>query len=278
MEKDELAWSSEEQLRAENDYLKMKLMLENGAEFHTMEGEELPAGIENEFLKHIAAFEEQWAKRKMISIFEKIERPAHFLPVGYIPDDEIENAWQNLWQYLQDHGIHLDHCSPRVTPRELYRFTTEELFQLEVDDIQVPGMIQGYIYDEFHPDPVFDLCMMVENSIFWNIFQKDHLSLHNVLTSNKVQFNEQPVMEMEKFQGLINNWKDQYEEIHLLGFKVSSSDIIENEAIVKGYYCMEARVSILTKREEGEFMVKLEKEEGIWKIGELVIEGYDPWY
>jgi hypothetical protein len=277
MEKDELAWSSEEQIRAENDYLKMKLMLENGAEFHTVEGEELPADIENEFLKHIAAFEEQWAKRKTISIFEKIERPAHFLPVDYIPDDEIENAWQNLWQYLQDHGIHLDHCSPRVTPRELYRFTTEELFQLEIDDIHVPGMIQGYIYDEFHPDPAFDLCMVVENSVFWNIFQKDHLRLHNVLTSNKVQFNEQPVMEMEKFQTLINNWKDQYEEIHLLGFKVSSSEIIEKEAIVKGHYCMEARVSILTKREEGEFMVKLEKEEGIWKIEELVIEGFDPW-
>ena len=52
---------SEEQLKAENDFLKMKLMLEKGAEFHTSgDSMELPPEAENMFLKNIMEFERQF--------------------------------------------------------------------------------------------------------------------------------------------------------------------------------------------------------------------------
>lgn len=41
----------EERLRAENEFLKMKLMLERGAQFGLGENIDLPAETENQFLK-----------------------------------------------------------------------------------------------------------------------------------------------------------------------------------------------------------------------------------
>ncbi len=65
----------DEKLKAENEFLKMKLMLENGAKFEMSEENELPAGVENEFLSNMAAFEKQFAEHKTIKVFDKIGRP-----------------------------------------------------------------------------------------------------------------------------------------------------------------------------------------------------------
>ncbi len=99
----------------------------------------LPADIENQFLRNIMEYEKQAAERKMMKVFDKIERPSHFKPVNEIPDDEIENAWHNLDEYLKKYGIDLSICSPNISDRELYRFTTEELFNHEMNATNVPG-------------------------------------------------------------------------------------------------------------------------------------------
>src|ERR1035437_843918 len=117
---------------------------------HLSDEEKLKA--ENEFLNYIMAYEKQAVERKMIKIFDKIERPNHFKPVNEIPEDEIENAWNNLDEYLRKYSIELSVCSPNISDRELYRFTTEELFNHEMDDMNLPGMMSCFTYDEFYPD------------------------------------------------------------------------------------------------------------------------------
>ena len=135
----------------------MKLMLENGAEFEkTEDGVHLSPQVENEFLNYINAFEKQSQNQNYIKVFDKIERPVHFKPASQIPDNEIKVAWETLQEYLQRYHISLDVCSPNVTVRELYRFTTEELFEHEMSDVNVPGMMHGFIYDEFYPDRLYD--------------------------------------------------------------------------------------------------------------------------
>ena len=49
--------NEEQKLKAENEFLKMKLMLERGASFGTDNDTALPAGVENEFLA--AGFDER---------------------------------------------------------------------------------------------------------------------------------------------------------------------------------------------------------------------------
>ena len=98
--------NEEEKLKNENQFLKMKLMLEQDAEFGSIKSDkELPAGVENEFLNYIMAYEKQAAERKMIKVFDRIERPEHFKPVNEIPENEIDNAWDELDKYLNKFNI-----------------------------------------------------------------------------------------------------------------------------------------------------------------------------
>ena len=60
--------NEEEKLKAENDFLKMKLMLEQGGHFGGDGETPLPAEVENEFLKNVMAFEKQFDERKRIKL------------------------------------------------------------------------------------------------------------------------------------------------------------------------------------------------------------------
>jgi hypothetical protein len=96
--------------------------------------------VENEFLNYIIAYEKQAAERKTIKVFDRIGRPGHFKPVDAIPEDKIESAWNQLNAFLNKYNIDLAVCSPNISKRELYRFTTQELFDHAMDDLNVPGM------------------------------------------------------------------------------------------------------------------------------------------
>lgn len=66
----------QEMLKAENDFLKMKLMLENGADFINMDQvDAIPPEIENQFLNYVASFERQLKNPKYITVFEKFSNP-----------------------------------------------------------------------------------------------------------------------------------------------------------------------------------------------------------
>src|SRR4030095_5347224 len=68
----------EEEIRNENEFLKMKLMLERGAVFGPCDNEALPAAVENEFLNYIAEFEKQADNPIQTTVFKKIGSPQHF--------------------------------------------------------------------------------------------------------------------------------------------------------------------------------------------------------
>lgn len=114
--------SEEEKLKAENNFLKMKIMLEHGGDFGAPENAnaELSPEIENQFLNNIIEFEKQFQQRKTTTVYKKIGEPKHFKPVSEIPDDEIEEEWNKLLEYMQQYGIDLSVSSPKVTARELY--------------------------------------------------------------------------------------------------------------------------------------------------------------
>ena len=165
--------NEEENLKNENEFLKMKMMLESGAKFGSMSEEGLPPEIENQFLKNIMAFEKQAQEMKMIKIFDKIERPNHFKSVSEISDDDIDNAWEALDEYLNKYGIELSFLSPKVTTRELYRFTIEELFDHEMDDIDLPGTVSCFTYDEFHPDHEYENKRTSVEDVIQHIFENE---------------------------------------------------------------------------------------------------------
>lgn len=59
---------------------------------------------------------------------------------------------------MAKHNLALDViCEYENQNRLIYSFITKELFYEEINDIQIPGMITNFIYEEFHPNEAHDI-------------------------------------------------------------------------------------------------------------------------
>ncbi len=269
--------SNQEKLKAENDFLKMKLMLENGAEFSfTNMDSGIPPEIENAFLRNIEAFERESANLKYTTVFERIQQPGFFRPAAEIPETEMDYAWDELSGYLDQFAIRLDVCSPNISNRELYRFTTEELFKQEIEDMNIPGMQTVFIYDEFHPDPVYDNSRMVQEELLHDIFSKRELFFEIHYARNGFVFNDQRYEDWPEYFQKIDRFKSLFDDIQLTGSKIETCIVNENECQVKGRY---GAVAVQEKTEviyEGDVEVQLVLNEfGYWDFLNIRIGGFD---
>lgn len=262
-----------EKLENENDFMKMKLMLERGAHFSS-ENEELDPLVENMFLKNVIEFEKQCEEQKTIVVFDKIGRPEHFKPAEQIPDEEISKAWEQLSEYLLDHGVSLGACSPNVSERELYRFTIEELFQCEMDDIDVPGLIHGFIYDEFHPDYVYDNGRMATEDCIGVILRKEPMEWTIPFRSKDLRINDHYPLTVEEMKFLVNRFKSVYDEIELEELTQANSVIEEKKGLVEGAYVIKTRNGSEISSLSGAWKVIVEMNEEMeyWRIIEVHIE------
>lgn len=143
----------EENLRMENEFLRLKLQAELGAQSHTS-GDLNPA-LENEFLKHIMAFEQNYANAARTKIFDKLGQP-QFMPESQLNDEQIETELVKVNELLALKNIAVDFIGD-YNARTQYAFITGELFDKETDDFNVPGMITHYTYEEFHPNHQIDI-------------------------------------------------------------------------------------------------------------------------
>jgi hypothetical protein len=266
--------NDEEKLKAENEFLKMKLMLEKGAQFGKMETDsELSPDIENEFLNYIMEFEKQSENPTYIKVFDKIERPTNFKPSSLIPDELIEQAWQNLSGYLNQYKINLDVCSPNISSRELYRFTVEELFEHEMSDMHVPGMMHCFIYDEFYPDHIYDNTCKVRDDLFPDIFSKKPMSFDYGF-KDELSFNHRVYKDFDALKDAVNNFKTFFEEINLEKCIASSCSVEEASSAVKGKYEASAIAGKEKMIFQGEFIIGLLLNSvGFYSIKDIFIEG-----
>jgi len=264
----------EENLQNENEFLKMKLMLEQGAQFGNMQTDgKLPTEIENQFLKNIIEFEKQFEEHKTIKVFDRIERPAHFKPVNEIPDDEINNAWDELDEHLQKYGIELSVCSPNISKRELYRFTTEELFNHEMDDMNVPGMMSCFTYDEFYPDYKYDNTRYAIDDCIGVILNKKTYDWMPWLGTENLSLNNHNHLTQEEYKNLINRFKEFYEDIIINEIKDVDFLIDENSCQVKGIYNVMMKLPFEEIILKGNWLVEFNWDGDYWEIVNVQIEG-----
>ncbi len=137
-----------ENLRLENEILRIRVKTELGGDYES--DENLPPELENEFLKNILAFEHRYAKIKMVKIADLLGNPT-VVKAAKMDDEAIVKAYHDLEELLAQKNIVVEFTRPR-DERFKYRFITEELFQHETDDMEVPGMTKYFNYEEFHPD------------------------------------------------------------------------------------------------------------------------------
>jgi hypothetical protein len=267
-----------ERIKAENEFLKMKLMLEHGAKFGGNENNELPelpAEIENEFLNNMVAFEKQFEEQKMIRVFDKIGKPRQFKPVKEIPDSDIDKAWIELRDYMNENGIDLDVCSPNISVRELYRFTTEELFEHETDDMDLPGWTTHFIYDEFHPDPVYDNTRTATHDCINYILEKEPLEWMHNFRNEGLRLNEHYPLSIEELKTIVNRFKTAYDNLEINEIAPNNCVVNDKLSSVTGTYSMTATAGTGSFVLSGNWKVVLELNEefGYWYITEITIEG-----
>lgn len=269
--------SNEESLKAENDFLKMKLMLEHGAHFGNMESKgTLPPDLENQFLINIMAFEKKFAEpRKLVKIFDKIGCPKHFKPEAEIPDTDIAEAWTRLDGHLGKHGICLSAISPRVTDRELYRFTTTELFDYELDDIDLPGWTTQFTYDEFYPDEEFENTNAAVEDCMEIILSVKPLAFMPHFRNTAIMLNGQLCKDENEFKHRVNLFKSAYDDIDAVKVTNTSCSFIDNTCTITGMYKLHAKYQNQSDTLEGSWTVKFEKDEkiGYWYIFYVWIDG-----
>ncbi|WP_152267706.1 hypothetical protein [Agriterribacter humi] len=268
--------NDEERLKAENEFLKMKLMLENGAEFEkTEDGAHLSPQVENEFLNYIHAFEKQSQNPKYIKVFDKIERPVHFKPVAEIRDDEIEAAWETLQEYLHQYHISLNACSPNISVRELYRFTTEELFEHEMSDMNIPGMAHGFIYDEFYPDHLYDNTRYAVDDCVAYILKKTPFEYMPCFRSKNLRLNDHYPLSEDAFKLLVNRFKEAYDTMEDIEISDGLCTINDKTCVVKGNYTLTGSIQndAINLKGNWEVYFELNEELGYWYIWNVQIGG-----
>ncbi len=148
-----LSYDPDENKRMENELLQLKLKAELGVEAHISAN--TPASIENIFLKNMLAFEKGLAEAEEINILELIGKP-DFIPETKLEDLSVETALNKIMDLLNEKQIALDFLGT-YDNRIKYKFITEELFEEKVMNVQLPGMIMHFIYEEFHPNHKLDI-------------------------------------------------------------------------------------------------------------------------
>ena len=168
-----MSYDPDENKRMENELLQLKLIAELGVEAHISAN--TPASIENILLKNMLAFEKGLAEAEEINIFGLIGKPV-FMPESKLNDASIEAALNKIMDLLNEKQIALDFLGT-YDFRTKYKFITEELFEEKVMNVNLPGMIMHFIYEEFHPNHKLDIRHKSEKFInAWFSQEKEQIS------------------------------------------------------------------------------------------------------
>jgi len=135
-----------DRLRMENEEKKKQLTEKYGAVFGGMsDNNELTPELENQFLENIWNFENAFQSAKRIKIYDLLEQPV-FQKMEMLTDGQITKELDKLIDLMDSKQIRLDTIC-EVDEREIYRFITEELFQIETDVMNIPGMMTCFTYE-----------------------------------------------------------------------------------------------------------------------------------
>src|SRR5665213_2318072 len=104
-EEEKFSDDPEENLRLQNDFLKMKMMAESGAIFGG--GSDLPSDIENQFLKNVMEFEKTNSVANNRSIYQILGNP-EFEDEKNLDEEKFEKEFTKLLELLKSNNINVE--------------------------------------------------------------------------------------------------------------------------------------------------------------------------
>lgn len=264
-----------ENLHIENEIMKLKMQAESNAFIVTEK--DIPPELENMFLKNVQEWEDAYRNVKQVRIYDLIERP-EYKPATDISEEEVQSEVDRLIAIMSMHNICL-HVEGKYEPMTIYRFITEDLFEYETDDMQLPGLTQNFTYEEFHPNHELDIqrrTMDFFEDWFERKFDAYSWELDDVfILPDGRTFSKEEVL------GKIQQLFDSYPAFNNLQFALGETCFQLNEGDGKGLGHSEGMVKYNAVMENGEvvpvegpFKMYMAYESNWWNIFYFVFPGF----
>ena len=122
---------SEDDLRAENEVIKLKLELEHGMTGH---GSVLSPEVENQWLKSIYNFETMLTSAQGLTIYDLIGRP-EVRPLHALKPEKVSAELKKVLGLLEKNGITIQNLE-RLDDLAFYRMLTEEFLPMKFGEFK----------------------------------------------------------------------------------------------------------------------------------------------
>jgi hypothetical protein len=266
-----------ENMKMENEFLKIKLQAQYGDGFFMQGDAALPPEIENQFLKNMIAFEDNSKNAEYTTVYEKIGSPV-FKPVTKLSEGEITEALESITLTMEEHGISLDICDGPYPDKLIYTFITEELFEHEIEKDSMFGGGWHFIYEEFYPNDKVEIEKNTHEFLkHW--FTRDfneyssELAYHFVTAEGNKLDRKQFFEKLNIFFESFTEFKNDGYNIDEIKFELydKESGMGHSEGILKYDAVMENGEII---RYEGPYKLYMEREDKYWSIMYFVMPGF----
>ncbi len=289
----------DDELRAENEINKLNLELKGGTFFSSGD---IPPEIEKMFLDHIMQFEEAHRNAKIVKVHEYLGAPT-WRAEAELNEAQIHTELDRLLELMNKNGIGLD-VQGEYEERIIYKFITEELFEVERQDIRLPGMMNQYVYEDFHPNDTLDTNNAAEEFIELLLGaeeeeeeeeEHDFDFLHNNDDEEDEETDERARYRRELNEVCIDKqgnetprdkvveklmaFRNAFGTIKHLEFEIENTEVIENQATVTFQLSYAAQIagSLQELSFDGEGTCKLIREEkgDYWMVRGINFPGFD---
>ena len=229
-EEKNLSDNPQENMRMQNELLKIKMMLESGAVF--CGGEDVPPEIENQFLNNILEFEKINSSSNSKKVKDILGKPT-FAAEESLDDEKFKKAFTDLNNHLKEHLIQVDFSRER-TDRFKYNFITGELFDYKLSFLPAPGMTTYFSYEEFYPDHEMDI--KETTSKFLNDFLEIKLDADAYFIENQISEPDGKIVSKEEYMKRIEIMYEATSSFENYSFDIENTnfEIKENNKEIKG--------------------------------------------
>jgi hypothetical protein len=261
---------NEDELKDENDFLKMSLMAEYGGDF--IGGSDLPPDVENLFLKQIKDFHKKQSKALPKKIYEIINEP-DYDHTADLSDKEIKIKLKKLLKKLADKGIIVSSIM-QVPEREMYRFITEDVFKTVVQYAKGTNMLLNIFYEEYFPSDEAEVKILAQDFIVF-VFDLTAVFIDHDLFAQNIKNSYNIAMQQEELIAQIERFKAQFkwlsiEDVHFNFIEVNKEQFSAKVIATINYKSRKSDRGRFSNAEtELEVEMEMDEEKEIWQISKI---------
>lgn len=241
----------QENMKTENEILKLKMQAQFGADFMMGSEGELPPEIENAFLQNVMNFEDNYANGEEVTLAKHLGFPA-LKHEDELSDEEIEQEVDMFNKLLSDKAVNVDYIYGPYPIREVHRFMREDLLQNDEEcSMFIPGMTTHITYEDYCPNHEKDIEQNTKD--FMKHWEEKNFSEYSAEMDHTIVTLKREQISLKDFVKRMSAYFDAFTEFKKFKFMIGRIQVDPQEdGMVMGF--SEGAVKFETTLENGEPM------------------------